>query len=123
MNRSILTIALLLILLSGCGFGHIIHWDYIPNVGWRTEHNYLCNLDCFDEEGNVLPACQSCYDKNKRVIKGCIPGYYGKAEAACKSYYWNNEKKRAACVANWPADRKCTEDQAANCYGTMKENQ
>lgn len=95
-------VALMLIGLGGCLPGHIIRWDYIPNGGWRAHQNGRCNLDCIDEVGNILPACQSCYDKNKRLLPGCIPGFWGDAVVACRATYWNDTNKATRCVANWP---------------------
>lgn len=91
--------------LTGCMLpGHVLHWDYIPHGGWQAHQNGRCNLDCVDGDGTILPACQSCYDAKKHLLPGCIPGFWGNAEAACKATYWNDTKKAARCVANWPKE-------------------
>lgn len=49
---------------------HFPGWDYCPNVGWRhvtPEGQSQC--DCFDEEGNVLPACAACYTNEIKIVK------------------------------------------------------
>lgn len=56
---------------------HVPRWDYVPYIGWRHTLYGQDQSDCFDpENGDVLLACQGCYDANKRPIAGCVPGHY-----------------------------------------------
>lgn len=74
------TLAILLALtVTGCGISnlHIGHLDHMPNVGWRHHAaGDVCSFECFDDDGNVLGACQGCYDLDKNPIPGCVPGHW-----------------------------------------------
>lgn len=81
MTRRILTVLLTLV-LSACAdnYAHVFRWDHIPYVGWRAHSpGVQCNLDCFDEDGEIRLACQGCYDLNKHHIAGCVTGFYNVA--------------------------------------------
>lgn len=113
------TLLLALLILTGCpgSTAHILRWDYVPYVGWRAHQNATCNIDCFDEEGELRGACAGCYDANKHPIPGCVPGHWAVApekaaidakirdkftedhcrltayRCACMSLAWTDEQK------------------------------
>lgn len=127
LRTRIFTIAAVLIALTGCTLStiyehampsHVAGWDYIPHVGWRHVTPQGKNQsDCFDDVGNVVLACQSCYDAQKQLLPGCIPGWYGNAQAACKAHYYGDAKAIDACLANWPRNMTPLHSYAANGGG------
>lgn len=103
---SFLALILLAVLTApACSVVHIVHWDHIPNGGWRSHlAGNICNYYVFDDDGEVLPASSGCFDLDKNPLPGCVPGH------------WNVSPQKAAIDAKILARR--TEDHCRlTAYG------